>query len=167
MKRTCDLFIEENVSHRLQNARVECQRKFSDVTSAGVRVENVVQLLRLVTRCIDNLSAAKVEPDSVKTRALINSGGVETDMSLHRVSHRTSENLAIGNIAVAAANNRGNSLDAKAQVGFGSFDLHAIGSFEQRLQRFHTGLKPPIIQRADVEIKILERFGAHSGQLRH
>ena len=81
--------------------------------------------------------------------------------------HRTTEDFAIGNVAVAAANDSGDSLDAEAQVRSRPFDFHAIGFFHQRLERFHAGLQFSVIQRADVEIKILERFRAHAGELRH
>ena len=102
-----------------------------------------------------------------KADALINGRRVKGDMALHRILHWAAENFAIGNVPIAAANDRGDSLDAEAQVRSRSFDFHPIGFLHQRLQRLHPGLQLPVIERADVEIKIFERLRAHAGELRH
>ena len=88
-------------------------------------------------------------------------------MSFHGMFHRRSENFAIGNVAVAAANHCGNSLDAEAKIRLGSFDFDAICFFHQPLQRLHARLQFAVVQRADVEIKIFKCLRAHSGKLRH
>ena len=35
------------------------------------------------------------------------------------------------------------------------------------LERLHAGLQFAVVERADIEVEILERLGAHAGQLRH
>ena len=109
----------------------------------------------------------KLEPDVVEPGALINRGRVEEDVALHGILHRAAENFAVGNVAIAAANHRADALDAEAQIGAGPFDFHAIGFVHERLQRFHARLQFPVIERADLEIEILERLRAHAGELRH
>src|SRR3981081_803719 len=104
---------------------MECERETADIACSRVRIEDVVQLFRLVARRLNNLPATEVESNSVEARALINRRGVETDVSLDRVFHGSGKNLAIGNIAVATANNRRNSLDAEAQIGSQSFYLYS------------------------------------------
>ena len=121
----------------------------------------------LVTRRLDNFSVAKVEPDIIESGALINGRRVKGDVALHGIFHRTTEDLAIGNVAVAAANDGGDSLDAETQIRSRPFDLHPIGFFHQRFERFHPGLQFSVIEGADLEIEILKRFRAHAGQLRH
>ena len=49
----------------------------------------------------------------------------------------------------------------------GPFDLDAIGLVHQRLQRLHARLELAVVERADVEVEILERLRAHAGELRH
>src|SRR5713101_1572270 len=167
MKRACDLLIEQDVPHRLQNARIKPKRKFADVTRARIGIENLVQLFCFVACRIDNLSVFELETDGIETDALINTRRVERYMTLYGIFHRAAKNFAIGNIAIATTDHGWNSLDTETEVGPGAFDLDAVCLFHQPLKRFHAGLEFAIIQCADFEIKIFKRLRAHSGKLRH
>src|SRR5207244_2749423 len=110
----------------LQNMGIKPERKLAEVTSTGVRIENFVQLLRLVACCIDNLAIAKLQADAIETGALINARCVETDATLNGIFHGAAENFTVGNIAIASANHRWNSLDAKADVGARPLNLATV-----------------------------------------
>src|SRR5205807_8452378 len=108
------------------------------------------------------LKAYPVEAD-----ALINTWRIESDLAFDRIFYRTGEDFAVGNIAIASADDRRNPFDAESEIGSRAFDLHAIGFFHQRFKRFHPGLQFSVIQSADFEIEIFESFRAHGGKLRH
>ena len=57
-----------------------------------------------IARRIDNFSVAKFEADPIEAGALINGRRIKGDMALDGILHRATENFAIGNIAIAAAN---------------------------------------------------------------
>ena len=42
MERARDLFVEENVAHRMQNVRIEAEREFPDVARSRIGIENLV-----------------------------------------------------------------------------------------------------------------------------
>ena len=88
-------------------------------------------------------------------------------MTLNGISHRATENLTIGNIAIATADHGRNPLYAKAEVGIRSFNFHSIRLFHQPLECLHTGLQFAIVQRADFEVKVLKSLCAHPGKLCH
>src|SRR6266850_6208663 len=119
MKRAGDFLVEQNVTHRLQDVRVECEREFTDVTSPRVGIENLIQLFRLVALCIDNLAIAKFEANSVETNALINCRRVKSDVALNGILDRRGEDFAVRDIAIASTDHRGNSLDPETQVRLG------------------------------------------------
>src|SRR5207302_3741866 len=50
MKRPRNLFVEQNIAHRMEDVRIKAEREFADVTGAGVGIENIVQFLGLVAR---------------------------------------------------------------------------------------------------------------------
>ena len=115
----------------------------------------------------DDLAIAKFQADAVEVRALVDGRRVERDVALHRILHRTREDLAVGDVVRAAADDGGDALDAETQIGAGTFDLDAVGAFEAFLERGHAGLHLGVIQRADAEEEILECLGAHPGLLGH
>src|SRR5437764_9457985 len=88
-------------------------------------------------------------------------------MSFDRISNRSRKNLAVRNVAVAATDHCRDCFNTESQVGSGTANFYPISFLEQRLQGGHSGAELPVIERANVEIKILERFGAHTSQLRH
>src|SRR5262249_16802098 len=105
--------------------------------------------------------------DAVEGGTLINAWRVKGDVAVDRIFHGTAEHFAIGNIAVATADDGWNSLDAEMQISIGPFNLDTIGPFHQALQRFHPWLQFAVIQRADIEKEIFKGFRAHSCKLRH
>ena len=59
-------------------------------------------------------------------------GALNVTWPLHGILDRAAEDFAVGNVAVAAADDRADALDAEAQVGARAFDLHAVGFVHER-----------------------------------
>src|SRR5262245_6919653 len=88
-------------------------------------------------------------------------------MSLYRILHWTTEYLTVRDVAVAAANDRRNSFDTETQISPRTLDLHGISFFHEGLKRFHPRLQFAVIESADTEEEVLERFRAHARLLCH
>src|SRR4029077_18146071 len=71
MKRAGDFLIKQNVAHRLEDAGIKAEREFADVTRAGIGVENLVQLFRLIACRSNDLAALEFEPDPVEGGPLV------------------------------------------------------------------------------------------------
>src|SRR5688572_15844060 len=113
-----DLFVEEDVLHRLHHVRVETERPFADVARALVGVENLIELLRVrvaVGRRGDDLPALKFQADAVEDRAAIHRFAVVLDHAVHAVANRARIALAVRNIPLAPATHRADSFDAEVQ----------------------------------------------------
>ena len=63
----------------MQNVGIKSERKLAEVTGTGIRIENFVQLLRLVACCIDNLAIAKLQSDAIEAGAQLNAKARMTD----------------------------------------------------------------------------------------
>ena len=68
---------------------------------------------------------------------------------------------------VAAAHFCANTLDAEGQVGARTEQMHAVGALHAFFQRGHGPGHLAVIHRADVEIQIFKRLGAHVRALGH
>src|SRR5262249_30587748 len=129
--------------------------------------EDLVQFVCLVAFRIDDFASFEIKTDTVESGALINARRVKRKLAFHRVFHRSSENFAIRNVAIAAADDSWNSFDTKIQIRAGTLDLDAVRLFHQPLKRLHPGLQFAVVERADIEKEIFKRFGAHPCKLSH
>src|SRR4029077_42748 len=68
---------------------------------------------------------------------------------------------------MAAANDRGNILNAESEIGIWPLDMNLIRTLHPLLQRVHSWLQFCIVQRAYFKIKVFERLRTHPGQLCH
>jgi hypothetical protein len=166
VQRAGDFLVEQDVAHRIQNVRIEAERKFADVTRAGVRVQNLIQPLRVVRRGLDDFAVLEFQPDVFKLRARIKRRRVELDDAVHGIFHRAGKHFAVGNVAVALAHLRADALDAEVKVRAGRFEMDAV-RFSSSLFSGTIAAHLRVIHRADVEIQILERLRAHARRLRH
>src|SRR6266404_3080077 len=167
VKRAGDFLIKQNVAHRLEDAGIKPEREFACVTRAGIGVENLVQLFRLIACRSDDLASLEFESDAVESCPLIDAWSVKCHVTFDGIFDRTAENFAIGNVAVAAADNGWNSLDTETQIGARAFDVNAVRLFHEPPERLHAGLQFPIVQRAYIEIEVFECLRALSGKLCH
>src|SRR5439155_24227607 len=129
--------------------------------------EDLIQLFCLVAGRSDDFSLLEFKPDPIESGSLVNAWRIKRDVSLNGVFHRATENFAIGNIAIAAADHRWNSLDTETQIGAGTFDLDTVCLLHQPLERLHAGLQFAIVQRAHIEVEVFECLRAHPGKLCH
>src|SRR5436190_13756317 len=106
----------------MKDERIEPERKLADVTRPRIGIENLVQLLGVVARRLHDFPILKLEADAVESRALINARRIEKHVPLDRVLHRATEDLAVRNVAIAAADHRTDSFDAETQIGSRSLD---------------------------------------------
>src|SRR5690606_18882064 len=63
VERARDLLIEERVHHGMEDLRVEAERELADVSCAFVDVEDVIEVLRAIRRCADDLPLLELEDD--------------------------------------------------------------------------------------------------------
>ena len=167
VERPRDFLVEQNVAHRILNIGVKAKRKFADVTRAGVGIENFVQPLGVARSGFDDLAVLEFEPDVFKPNARINRRRVELNHAVHRVFDRTGKDFAVGDVSQADARLSADAFDAEREVSAGSLELDAVGLFHPLRQGHHGARHLAVVHGADVEIKILKRFGAHIGRLRH
>src|SRR5438067_10902631 len=104
--------------------RIKAEREFANVTGADVGIENIVQFLGLVARRLNNLSVLELQPDMVKTCALINCRRIKGDKAVDRVAHRSRKNFAVRNVPVATADDGWNCFSAESQIRFRPCDLN-------------------------------------------
>src|ERR1041384_59764 len=108
----------------MEHVRIEAERELADVARAWIGIENLVQLLGVVARRLHHFPVLEFQPDIVEPRSLINARRVESDVSLDGILYRTTKDFAVRNVAVAAADYGADALDAEAQFGARSPDLH-------------------------------------------
>ena len=95
-------------------------------------------------------------------------GAVEVDHAVDAVAHGGGEDFAVGDVDLAVAGDGGDALDAEGQIGVArALEPDLVRLLHQLLQRLHRPAHLRVVQRADVEVEILERLGAHLGHLRH
>ena len=167
VERARDLFVEQDVAHRMQDVRVEAEREFADVARAGVAIQNAVERGGVVRRGALDAALGKFEPHIVESVALINARDIEGHMPLDAFFHRAGENLAVRNVAVAAAGHRADVFDGETEVGAGAFEMNLVGAIHERFESGHAGSHAAVVERADIEEKILEGRGAHLRLLGH
>src|SRR3954471_14132765 len=100
----------------MEDEWIESKGELADVARAGIGIENLVQLLSVVAGGFDDLPILELEPNAVEPGSLVNAGRIEEHVTLDRVLDWATENLAVWNVAVAAADNRADIFDAKPQV---------------------------------------------------
>src|SRR6185312_13657509 len=119
VQRAGDFFIEQNIAHRTEDVGIEAEREFADVTRAWVRIQNFIEALRVVRRCVDNFAVFEFEADVFEFGAGIERGRVELNYAIDRILHRAGKDLAVGNIAIAFAHLGADAFDAEFQIGAG------------------------------------------------
>ena len=72
MKAARDLFIEEDVSHRLHHLGIEPDRELTDIAGAIVGVEDIIDSLGIVGGGLDNFAIFKLEANIVEGSSLVN-----------------------------------------------------------------------------------------------
>src|SRR3954451_20471771 len=111
----------------MHHSWVTPERKLADVACARVRIQNLVQPLALIAGRFHDFAPPEIKPDTIKARALVNSGRVEGDMAFHAFLHGAGKDLTIGNVSIAPADDRRNALDTEAEIRPGPLDFDAIG----------------------------------------
>ena len=112
VERAADLFVEQRVEHRMQNAIVGAKRPFSDVPRSFVRIEYLIEAFRSVaTRRIDNLSLLQFKSNAIKDGPLIARRRIELNRAVHAVLDRRGEAFAVGDIAFSGTRDDRNVFD--------------------------------------------------------
>ena len=167
VERARDFFVEQDIAHRLEDVRVEAEREFADVARAGVAVQHAVQRGGVVGGGALDAAFGEFQPHIVEGVALINAGDVEGHMALDAFFHRAGKHFAVGDVAVAAASHGADVFDGKSEVGAGALDVDLVGAVHQGFERGHARGHAAVVECANVEVKILERRGAHLRLLGH
>lgn len=163
-----DLFVEQDVLHRLRAIRVEADRELANVAGAFVCIQNLVQLLRGAAGGFYDFAILEDQPNVVVGGAAVDGGGVEVDDAVHALTHGRGEDFAIRDVHLAVAGDRGDALDAEGQIRVvRPLQAHLVGRHHPLGQRLHRLGHLAVVHRADIEVVILERLGAHLGHLRH
>src|SRR5581483_12095291 len=82
-----DLFVEEDILHRLEDIRVEGDGPLADVARALIGVQDLVEPGRLAAcRRLDNLAVLKNQPDIVKNGSPIERLAVKLDGAVDRIA---------------------------------------------------------------------------------
>src|SRR3954465_8346522 len=110
----------------MHHSWVTPERKFADVACARIGIQDLVQPLTLIAGRFHDFARAKIEPDTIKAGALVNSGRVEGDMTFHTLLHWTGEDLPVGNVSIPPADDCRNSLDTEAEIRPRPLDFDAI-----------------------------------------
>jgi len=83
------------------------------------------------------------------------------------VAHRGGEHLAVGDVELTVARNRGDAFDREVEFGTGSDDPHFVGFVHAVRERLHRPGHFGVVHGADVEVEILEVLGAAVRLLGH
>src|SRR5437870_13857806 len=113
VKRARDLLIEQNIPHRFENIRVETERKLTDVTCARVRIENLLQLVGLITGRLNDSAFSKIEANAVKSDTLVDCRSAKGDVAFHGVFHGRSKNFSVRDVPSSSADDRWNTFEAE------------------------------------------------------
>ena len=145
MERTGDLFIEENVAHRMHDLAIETDGEFTNVAGTRIGIENAIDGCRVVGGGIDDLALAELELDVVERDALIDRWRVVGNDAFHGILDRSGETFAIGNVVLAAAIDGFEPLEAEFQIGSRPLDMNIVGLVHQLLQSLHGGTERGVV----------------------
>ena len=147
--------------------RIESQRELADVAGAGVAIKDAVEGGGVVRCGVFHTAFGEFQAHIVEGMALINARDIEGHMALDALLHGAGKNLAVRDVAVAAAGDGADVFDRKAEVGAGTLEVNLVGAVHEFLECCHAGSHAAVVERADLEVKILERRRAHLRLLGH
>ena len=163
-----DFLVEEDVAHGLADVGVEAEGELADVACAGVAIEDLVDFPSFGSGFgLDDFSFLELEADGVEGDALIDGGGVVGDVAFDGVFDGGGEDLSVRDVVVAAGGEGGDAFDGEAEVGAGAGDVDLVGGFHELFEGVHGGDEGLVVEEADLEVEVLEGFGAHAGLLGH
>ncbi|MNN66743.1 hypothetical protein D3C81_1823350 [compost metagenome] len=108
---SCDLLIKQNILHRMQNIRIKADGKFTDMSCTLIRIQNIVQALRIIACCLNDFPVLKGEFDVLKSNPIVQCRGIVADRSVDRIANRGTVNFTVRNIFLARAFFRSDSFD--------------------------------------------------------
>ena len=163
-----DLFVEQDVLHRLGAIGVEADGEFADVAGAGVGVEDFVEVFGVGAGGLDDFAVLEDQAHVGVGDAAVEGGAVVMDDAVDGIAHGGGEDFAVGDVAVAPAGFGGDVLDGKGEVGIArAFEADFVGAVHEVNERVHGAAHFGVVEGADVEEKIFKVFGAHFGHLGH
>ena len=167
VQRAANFFIEQNIAHRVHHIRIEPERKLADVARAGIGIENLVEAFGVAAGSLDDFAVLEFQLHVFKLGACVERRCVVLKRAVDGIFYGARKHFAIGNVAIARARDGGHPFDAETQIGAGRFEVHVLGFGHSLDERLHGLGHSAVVEGAHVEIKILERLGAHIGRLRH
>src|SRR5438128_46027 len=82
VERASDLFVEQDIAHRVENIRVEAEREFARISRAGIGVEDFVEALGVVGAGADYLAIFKLETNIFEFRSGIKCRGIKLNLAV-------------------------------------------------------------------------------------
>ena len=137
MERARDLFIKQNITHRLKNVWIKTNRKLADIARTSIRIKNLVQALCIAAVCVHDLTLFKFQVDPIEGDALINRRRIISNFAFDRILNRAREDLTIRYIVRATTSDRADALDRETQIRIWPLEMHLISIGHQRLQTLH------------------------------
>ena len=98
--------------------------------------------------------------------AMVRTGRIVREHTLHRVLHGRGEHFAVGNVVLARARHDGHSLDGEAQIGARPCDMYGVGFRHHRAERLHAAAHRGVIHAARVDDEVAKLRVRHPRLLR-
>ncbi|MNI67732.1 hypothetical protein D3C73_1233790 [compost metagenome] len=137
------------------------------MSSTFIRVQNIVQTLRIIASSFNNFTILKGKFDILKCYSVVQRRCIITNSTIYRISNRCAVYLTVWNVFLARAFLCSNTFDREVQVCPWSCDTHFIRTLHQVSKCILSTVHLSIIQIAHVKIKIFERLSAHIRKLCH
>ncbi len=167
MDRSGYLLVEQRVAHGLFYVRVEPERELSYIPRSFVGVEYAVYPFSVVRLRVDYSAVFELKRDILKSKAAFYGRRVVGYASVYAASYRRGIYFTVGKIHMPGALFYVYPFNRERKIGINAFYMHFIRVLHTLLHGVHSPVHLCVVERADVEVEVLERLGAHIGKLRH
>ena len=96
-----DLFVEERILHGEGYVRVHTKGKFANIAGPFIRIEDGVELCRVVRFGFDDLAVFKLKVNVFKGRTVLEARRVVRQIAVDGILHRRGVHFPIGNVHAA------------------------------------------------------------------
>ena len=116
VQRTANLLIEQNIAHWVHHKRIHAQRKLADIPRSLIRIQNLIQPLRVITGRLDHFAVLQRQLHILKLRTRIQCGRIKLNRAVAGFLGGTGKHLPIGNIPIARTGDRRHPRNTEREV---------------------------------------------------
>ena len=167
MDGACYFFVKQYIAHRLRYVRVNAYSKLADIPCALVAIENLFEMLGIVSVYLYYFAVLKDEFNVFEFYAVMNGRSIVSNNAVYAVSDGRRINLSVRDITLTGAFHCADTFYTEAKIRIFCDKTNFIRLIHKVLKRIHGFIHFSVIEIAYVEIEIFELFGRHARKLTH